>query len=94
MNILEQTQERATKTSKGLEHLSDEKRLRDLGLLSHGKRKLWEDLINSYKYPKGGVKESQTLSVMPSGRTRDIRHENSTQFHKKTLFCCCCCFLM
>lgn len=46
MNILEQTQERATKTSKGLEHLSDEKRLRDLGLLSHGKRKLWEDLIN------------------------------------------------
>jgi len=37
MELLERVQWRATKVHKGLEHLSCEKRLRELGLLSLGK---------------------------------------------------------
>lgn len=38
MGILVKVQQRATKVPKGLEHLSSEKMLRELGLLSLGRR--------------------------------------------------------
>ena len=70
--LLERIQRRATKMIRGLEHLPCEDRLRELGLFSLEKRRLWDGLIAAFQYLKGTYKQegSQFLTRVDNDRTR------------------------
>ena len=74
MELLEWVQRRATKMIRGLEHLSCEESLRELGLRSSEERRLCGDPVVAFQNLKGAYKqEGQRLFTrVDSDRTRGV----------------------
>jgi len=58
MELLQWVQRRDIKMMRGIEHLSCEERLRELGLFHHEKRRLREQLIVAFQYLNGTCKKA------------------------------------
>jgi len=79
--MLQQVQRRATKAIRGLEHLSYEKRLRELGLFSLEKRRIRGDLTEAFQYLGGAYKQERDhLFTWPG---RDRTRGNSSELKEK-----------
>jgi len=61
VDLLECVQRRARKMLQGMEHLPYEARLREVGLFSLEKRKLWGDLRTAFQYLNGSCKKEDRL---------------------------------
>ena len=74
VELLKQFQRRAMKMLRELEHLSYKGSLRQLGLFSLEKRRLWVDLIVAFQYLKGAYKQEgdQLLTQSGGDRTRGM----------------------
>lgn len=83
-------QQRTTKITKELDHLSYKESLKELGLLSLEKTQ--GVLISVYKYLKGGCKldRAWVCSVVPSERARSnahkLKYRISIQIQEKSFF--------
>ena len=73
MELVKQVQRRATKMIRGLKHLPCEGRLKELGLFTLKKRRMWGDLITIFQHLKGDYKheENQHFTLVDSDRTRE-----------------------
>jgi len=71
-NLLEHVQRRAIKIIQGMENLSYKNKLKELGLFSLEKRRLWGDLIEAFQYLKGNYRTEgdKLFSGVCDDRTR------------------------